>query len=82
MLAKRYGKLPTEILPTGTVSKHHELSFNINVALIGAISEYEKINESKRDGPIRSRDSAKAAILEAKADFYQMEEEKRGKRLH
>ena len=76
MVAKRYGKLPTQVLPTGTVSRQHELSFNINVALLGAISEYEKINESKREGPINSRASAKAAIMEAKADFYQMEQER------
>ncbi len=77
MVAQRYGKLPTEVLPTGTVSRQHQLSFNINVALIGAISEYDKIHESRRDGPINSRAAAKAAIIEARADVYQMDEERK-----
>jgi len=77
MVAQRYGKLPTEVLPTGTVSREHELSFNINVALIGAISEHQKINESRRDGPINSRAAARAAISEARADVYQMDEERK-----
>lgn len=77
MVAQRYGKLPTEVLPTGTVPKRDELSFNINVALIGAISEHEKLNESRRDGPINDRAAARLAIAEARADVYQMDEERK-----
>lgn len=73
MLGKRYGKLPTEVLPSNTVPKHFELAFNLNVALLGAISEHNAANK-QREGPIKSRADARAAIEMAKADWYEMEE--------
>jgi hypothetical protein len=73
MLAKRYGKLPTETLPRGTVPRHFELAFNLNTALLGAISEHNAVNK-QHEGPIKSRADARAAIELAKADWYEMEE--------
>lgn len=77
-MAKRYGKLPTEVLPKGTVSRAHELSFNVNVALLASIAEYKAYNKSKNEsGAIRDRAGARAAIAEARADIYDMEQERK-----
>jgi hypothetical protein len=54
------------------VSEAHALGFNTNVALLGAISEYNALNQDRAEGPITSRAAARAAIAEAKADFYEM----------
>lgn len=71
-MAKRYSRLPTELLPTGTVPEAHALGFNTNVALLGAISEYNAVNKDRAEGPINSKAAARAAIAEARADFYEM----------
>lgn len=76
MIAKRYGRLPTEVLPMGTVPEEHTLSFNLNVALLGAISEYNANNN--KPGPISSRAAARAAIAEARSDVYEMDQRKHG----
>lgn len=71
-MAKRYSKLPTELLPPGTVPKSHLLSFNVNVAMLGAVSEHNAQN-AQHEGPIRSRADARAAIEIARADWHEME---------
>lgn len=71
-MAKRYSKLPTELLPPGTVPRLHHLSFNVNVAMLGAIAEYNH-QSAQHEGPIRSRADARAAIEMARADWHEME---------
>ena len=71
-MAKRYSRLPTELLPPGTVPSLHLLSFNVNVAMLGAIAEYNQASAS-HEGPIRSRADARAAIEMARADWHEME---------
>jgi hypothetical protein len=54
------------------VPEAHALGFNTNVALLGAISEYNALNRDRAEGPISNRTSARAAIAEARADLYEM----------
>ena len=42
-------------------AERFELAFNINVALLGAISEHNAVNK-QREGPIKSRADARAAL--------------------
>lgn len=52
------------------------LSFDLNVALKGILAENKAYEESRGGGRITNRHQAKAAAERAKADVYEMEQER------
>lgn len=79
MIARRYSKLPSDLLPKGTLSPSLKLSFDFNVAMLGNLAEKKAYDEAtgKNYGPITNRAQARAAADEARRDVWEMEEEKR-----
>lgn len=74
--------MPTEVLPKQTVPRKLELAFNLNVALLGMIAEYKTQQEhtNTMQGPIATRQQAKAAAEEARRDMWEWEQEQRRSR--
>lgn len=76
---------PSSLLPRGTINPGIEnLSFDVNVAIMGYATEAEAIKKAEHPpGQVSNRSEAISVIERARADVIEMEEERekrKGKR--
>lgn len=65
------------MIPSIVTGEMERLSFDLNVALKGILAENKAYEESRSgNGRITNRFQAKAAAERAKADVYEMEQER------
>lgn len=76
-MAKRYGKLPSELIPRRMLPQRERLAFDYNVCLAGLIAEKEAHDEAmgKSKGVTKTKAGAKAALRRADALLLEMERE-------